>query len=115
MQTLFACAGIWQNGPGRNHVVRTYTLAKASGCGPAIRQDISPAFYQSLNQNRRTLIGVARCVFGDPKTRPVTGRSGRGETPQDTPEGARNERAGDAWRDRKKHRRRNGKTGSIPG
>src|SRR5258708_33642325 len=35
----------------------------ASGCGPAIRQDISTAFYRSLNQARRILIGVARCVF----------------------------------------------------
>ena len=51
MQTSFAVRWIW-----RNHGVRTYTPVGV--CGPAIRQGNSPAFYQSLNQPRRTLIGV---------------------------------------------------------
>src|SRR6267378_6037807 len=54
----------------------------------------SPAFYQSLNHAAATLIGVARCVFGDPKTRPVAGRSGRGETPLDTPARGKKRAAG---------------------
>src|SRR5205807_1859430 len=48
MQTGFACGPISERRKGRNHGVRTYTLAEASACGPAIRQDIFRHFIEAL-------------------------------------------------------------------
>ena len=70
---------------GQNRVVRTYTLVDASGCGPAIRQDIPSAFYQSLNHAGRIVIGVARCVFGSQKPGPRRAGLAEGEPPLNTP------------------------------
>jgi len=90
------------------------SLAGAGARRTAARRN-STAFYQSLNHARRIVIGSREMCFWHPKTRPEAGRSGRGETPLDTPGGVGNTAGGNAWRGLQKHRRRNARTGFTPG
>jgi hypothetical protein len=72
------------------------SLAGAAACRTAACQN-STAFYQSLNHASRVVIGIASrivigCVFGSQKPGPWRAGLAEGETPLDTPQGARNER-----------------------